>query len=98
MDGQVPEPVKDERLQRLQTLLADEGRRFNASKIGQSTRILIDRVGRRQGQMIGKSPWLQSVFVETDAKIGDMVDVTLTAALPNSLAGELVTKVSQQAA
>jgi tRNA-2-methylthio-N6-dimethylallyladenosine synthase len=98
MDGQVPEPIKDERLQRLQALLAEQGRAFNASKVGQTTRILIDRVGRKPGQMIGKSPWLQSVFVETDAKIGDMVDVRLIAALPNSLAGELVTKVPQQSA
>ena len=90
MDGQVPEPLKDERLQRLQSLLAEQSRAFNASKVGQTTRILIDRVGRRPGQMIGKSPWLQSVFVDTDAKIGDMVDVRLTAALPNSLAGELL--------
>ena len=41
--------------------------------------------------MIGKSPWLQSVFVETDAAIGDMLDVTLTSALPNSLGGALRT-------
>jgi tRNA-2-methylthio-N6-dimethylallyladenosine synthase len=41
------------------------------------------------GQMIGKSPWLQSVFVETDAAIGDMVEVTVTQALPNSLGGVL---------
>ena len=39
--------------------------------------------------MIGKSPWLQSVFVDSDAKIGDMVDVTITQALPNSLGGVL---------
>ena len=41
--------------------------------------------------MIGKSPWLQSVFVETDAAIGDMLDVTVTQALPNSLGGVLAT-------
>jgi tRNA-2-methylthio-N6-dimethylallyladenosine synthase len=39
--------------------------------------------------MIGKSPWLQSVFVETDAAIGAMLDITLTSALPNSLGGAL---------
>jgi tRNA-2-methylthio-N6-dimethylallyladenosine synthase len=89
MDGQVPEPVKDERLQRLQALVMEQSRAFNASKVGTATRILIDRIGRKPGQMIGKSPWLQSVFVETDAGIGDMVDVRLTAALPNSLAGVL---------
>jgi tRNA-2-methylthio-N6-dimethylallyladenosine synthase len=48
--------------------------------------------------MIGKSPWLQSVFVDTDAAIGDMVDVRLTAALPNSLAGEMISPGSKQAA
>ena len=90
MDDQVPEPVRDERLQRLQALIAEQSRAFNASKVGHTTRILIDRVGRKPGQMIGKSPWLQSVFVETTAGIGEMVDVRLTAALPNSLAGELV--------
>ncbi|WP_300975131.1 tRNA (N6-isopentenyl adenosine(37)-C2)-methylthiotransferase MiaB [Sphingomonas sp. LHG3406-1] len=98
MDDQVPERVKDERLQRLQALVMEQSRAFNASKVGATTRILIDRNGRRDGQMIGKSPWLQSVFVDTDAGIGDMVDVRLTAALPNSIAGELVTKVTQQAA
>ena len=98
MDEQVPEPVKDERLQRLQALVMEQSRAFNASKVGTTTRILIDRVGRKPGQMIGKSPWLQSVFVDTDASIGDMVDVRLTAALPNSIAGELVTKLSEQCA
>ncbi|GLR47617.1 tRNA (N6-isopentenyl adenosine(37)-C2)-methylthiotransferase MiaB [Sphingomonas astaxanthinifaciens] len=98
MDGQVPEAVKDERLQRLQALVAEQSRAFNASKVGETTRILIDRVGRKPGQMIGKSPWLQSVFVETEAGIGDMVEVRLTGALPNSLSGELVTKEQQQAA
>jgi tRNA-2-methylthio-N6-dimethylallyladenosine synthase len=98
MDGQVPEMVKDERLQRLQALLSEHGRAFNQSKVGQTTNILIDRIGRKPGQMIGKSPWLQSVFVDTDAAIGDMVEVRLTAALPNSLAGELIGRSSKEAA
>ena len=98
MDNQVTEAVKDERLQRLQALVMEQSRAFNASKVGAETRILIDRVGRKPGQMIGKSPWLQSVFVDTDARIGDMVDVRLTAALPNSLAGELIAPGSKQAA
>ena len=41
--------------------------------------------------MIGKSPWLQSVFVETGATIGEMLDVTVAQALPNSLGGVLKT-------
>ncbi|WP_426266998.1 tRNA (N6-isopentenyl adenosine(37)-C2)-methylthiotransferase MiaB [Sphingomonas sp. LHG3443-2] len=98
MNDQVPERVKDERLQRLQALVMEQSRAFNASKVGTETRILIDRVGRKPGQMIGKSPWLQSIFVDTDAGIGDMIDVRLTAALPNSLAGELIAPGSKQAA
>ena len=76
----------------------EQSRHFNAAKVGTTTRILIDRVGRKPGQMIGKSPWLQSVFVDTDAAIGDMIDVRLTAALPNSLAGEMIARGSKQAA
>jgi tRNA-2-methylthio-N6-dimethylallyladenosine synthase len=37
--------------------------------------------------MIGRSPWLQSVHVETDAQPGDIFEVTLVAAGPRSMAG-----------
>jgi tRNA-2-methylthio-N6-dimethylallyladenosine synthase len=89
MEGAVDPSVMDERLQRLQARLAEHSLAFNRATMGQDLTILIDRKGRLPGQMIGKSPWLQSVFVETDARIGDMVDVTITQALPNSLGGVL---------
>jgi tRNA-2-methylthio-N6-dimethylallyladenosine synthase len=89
MEGAVDPEVMDERLQRLQGRLAEHSLAFNHATIGRDTRILIDRKGRLPGQMIGKSPWLQSIFVTTDAVIGDMVDVTVTHALPNSLGGVL---------
>ena len=91
MPDQVPPQVMDERLQRLQARLAVHSLAFNQATVGKATRILIDRKGRLPGQMIGKTPWLQSVFVETGAAIGEMVDVVTTAALPNSLAGVLAT-------
>ena len=87
MEGQIPREVMDERLQRLQARIGEHSLAFNKSKVGADTRILIERPGRRDGQMIGKTPWLQSVHVETDARPGDMLDVTLVAALPNSLTG-----------
>jgi tRNA-2-methylthio-N6-dimethylallyladenosine synthase len=87
MEGQIPREVMDERLQRLQARIGEHSLAFNKSKVGADTRILIERPGRRDGQMIGKSPWLQSVHVETGAQPGDMLDVTLVAALPNSLTG-----------
>ena len=89
MEGAVDAHVMDERLQRLQERIGAHALAFNRSCIGRDTRIMIDRKGRQPGQMIGKSPWLQSVHVEAAAQIGDMVDVTLVSAGPNSLGGAL---------
>ena len=85
MESQISPDIMDERLQRLQQRIAQHSTAFNAACIGRTTRILVDKPGRRPGQMIGKSPWLQSVFVETSAVPGDLINVTLTSALPNSL-------------
>jgi tRNA-2-methylthio-N6-dimethylallyladenosine synthase len=87
MEGQVPAPVMNERLQRLQALLGDQQLAFNRASVGRRTSLLLERTGRRPGQLIGKSPWLQSVHVETNAKVGDLVEVELVSAGPNSLAG-----------
>jgi tRNA-2-methylthio-N6-dimethylallyladenosine synthase len=91
MEGAVAAEVMDDRLQRLQARLAEHSLAFNRASIGKDTQILIDRKGRQPGQMIGKSPWLQSVFVQSDAAIGSMLDVSITHALPNSLGGILRT-------
>jgi tRNA-2-methylthio-N6-dimethylallyladenosine synthase len=98
MEGAVDPQEMDQRLQQLQERIATSSLAFNRSCVGRDTKILIDRKGRRPGQMIGKSPWLQSVFVETDAAIGDMLDVTLTSAGPNSLGGALRTAAAAAAA
>ena len=89
MEGAVDGQVMDERLQQLQERISARSLAFNRSCVGRDTRILIDRKGRNPGQMVGKSPWLQSVHVETDSPVGAMLDVTLTSALPNSLGGAL---------
>ena len=94
MEGAVEAHVMDERLQRLQRRLAEHSLAFNRATIGKDLTILIDRKGRLPGQMIGKSPWLQSVFVETGAAIGDMIDVDIIQALPNSLGGVLRQQVA----
>jgi tRNA-2-methylthio-N6-dimethylallyladenosine synthase len=87
MDGQVPPEMMDERLQRLQALLGRQQLAFNQRMAGRRTEILLERPGRKPGQLIGKTPWLQSVHLETDAAIGDIVEVELVSAGPNSLAG-----------
>ena len=91
MDDQVAPEVMDERLQRLQALLGRQQLAFNQASVGRRCEILLERPGRKPGQLVGKTPWLQSVHLETDAAIGDIVTVELLSAGPNSLAGaELV--------
>src|SRR5437763_2444598 len=87
MEGQIPRDIMDDRLQRLQARITEHSLAFNRSTVGRDTQILIERKGKRPGQMIGRSPWLQSVHVDTDAEPGDLIDVTLVAAGPNSMTG-----------
>ena len=90
MDDQVPAELMDERLQRLQALLNEQQLAFNRATVGRRTSVLLERRGKEPGQLIGKSPWLQSVHLETDASLGDLVKVEILSAGPNSLAGEHV--------
>ena len=92
MDDQIAPEVMDDRLQRLQALLNAQQLAFNQASVGKTTQVLLERNGKLPGQKIGKSPWLQSVHVISDAQIGDMVDVHLISAGPNSLAGTLISK------
>jgi tRNA-2-methylthio-N6-dimethylallyladenosine synthase len=87
MSEQIAPEVMDERLQRLQALITEGQLRFNQASVGRRTSVLLERKGKRPGQLIGKSPWLQSVHLETGAAIGDLIDVEILSAGPNSLAG-----------
>jgi tRNA-2-methylthio-N6-dimethylallyladenosine synthase len=87
MEDQVPHEVQDERLQRLQALLNAQQHAFNRASASRRTNILLERDGRRAGQRIGKSPWLQSVHVETEAPIGSLIEVDIVEGGPNSLRG-----------
>ena len=87
MDGQIATAVMDERLQRLQAALVRDQRAFNEASVGRRCDVLLERAGRKPGQLLGKSPWLQSVHLMTDSKIGDIVTVDLVEAGPLSLSG-----------
>jgi tRNA-2-methylthio-N6-dimethylallyladenosine synthase len=89
MDDQISPERMDDRLQQLQTLINEQQQAFNAALVGRRTEILIERNGKKPGQRIGKSPWLQSVVVETPAAIGEMVTAEIVSAGPNSLGGVL---------
>ena len=94
MDGQIAPDVMDGRLQRLQARIIANQMAFNQASVGKDIDILIERKGRHEGQMIGRSPWLQSVHVETDAVPGDIIAVATTSAGQNSLAGAIRERVA----
>ena len=87
MAGQVAAEVMDDRLRRLQAALNRDQQRFNAATVGARCDVLIERRGKLPGQMLGKSPWLQSVHLTASAAIGDIVTVQIAHAGPNSLGG-----------
>jgi tRNA-2-methylthio-N6-dimethylallyladenosine synthase len=87
MAGQIAPEVMDDRLQRLQQRIAAHQLAFNRASLGKTCRVLVERKGRHEGQWLGKSPWLQSVHFEGNHAIGDLVEVTLVEAGPNSLKG-----------
>ena len=88
---QVPEEVKAERLQRLQALLAAQQTQFNAGMRGLDVDVLLERPGKRPGQLVGKSPWLQAVQVDAPAAmIGEIVSVTIDRIGANTLFGTLM--------
>lgn len=90
LTDQVPEDVKAERLERLQALLLKQQNDFAQSLVGKTMDVLLEKPGRMPGQLIGRSPWLQSVNLDAnDMKIGDIIHVRITATGPNSLFAEV---------
>ena len=88
MDMQIPKDVMSARLQALQAAINVQQHAFNEASVGMTTQILLERRGKLADQFIGKSPWLQSVHIVGDRfAIGDVIDVELAAAGPNSLKG-----------
>ncbi|MEM1298474.1 MAG: tRNA (N6-isopentenyl adenosine(37)-C2)-methylthiotransferase MiaB [Pseudomonadota bacterium] len=88
--AQVPEDEKSDRLARLQALLTEQQTAFQKAQIGKTLPVLIEKPGRMDGQMIGRSPYLQAVHMDASPDLtGRIVDVAITGAAPNSLAGRL---------
>ena len=87
MPDQVPDEVKDARLQELQALLRRQQDAFNRGCEGRVIEVLFDRPGRRAGQSLGRSPWLQAVHVDDGARLGELKPVRVVKSLANSLSG-----------
>ena len=88
---QIPDAVKTERLHALQALLTGQNRAFNQSCEGKVFDVLLEKPGRKAGQAVGRSPYLQPVHVDNASSLmGEITQVEIAAALTNSLKGVLV--------
>jgi len=91
MENQVPEDVKNERLQRLQAVLNAQQVAFNRAMIGRVLPVLLEKPGKRDGQLVGRSPYLQAVHVMADlSEIGRVVDLRIDDIGHFSLSGSRV--------
>jgi len=92
-EKQIPQNIKSERLKLLQDILKQQQLEFNNQSKGKIVSILIERKGREIDQLVGKTPYMQSVFfknIENKSKIGDFIDVKIDTIKVNNLSGELV--------
>lgn len=88
MEHQVPEAVMDARLQEIQALLEAQLVAFNRATIGRRVPVLIERAGKHDGQMMGKSPYLQPVHAYLPAEtIGHEIEIEITELKHYSLGG-----------
>jgi tRNA-2-methylthio-N6-dimethylallyladenosine synthase len=91
MADQISEEVMGIRLAALQDLLVQHQVAFNQASVGQVMPVLFDRRGRNEGQLVGRSPFMQPVHVlASDDYFGQIADVKLIKATSNSLGGEVV--------
>ena len=92
MDLQVTEDIKSERLAELQALLNEQQLQFNQLKIGTVQPVLVDRMGKRDGQLSGKTPFMQSIYFDGNQRLqGEIIDVMVEKAFANSVTGTVVT-------
>ena len=90
MEEQLPADVKSERLQRLQSAITRNQRRFNAGFAGRTVDVLLEKPGKLPGQLVGRSPYLQAVQVMAPVdSIGSVHRVTIDEVGSNSLFGSL---------
>jgi tRNA-2-methylthio-N6-dimethylallyladenosine synthase len=87
MRKQIADPIKSERLARLQAVLAEQARAFNERSVGQILPVLLERPGRHPGQQVGRTPYLQAVHVESAGSVpGEIIGVLITESHAHSLA------------
>jgi tRNA-2-methylthio-N6-dimethylallyladenosine synthase len=75
----------------LQAILTQQMQTFNSGCVGRVLSVLVEKPGRNAGQVIGRSPYLQSVHLDLPIeRKGQIVQARITETKPNSLSAELV--------
>ena len=88
MQNTVPLQIASERLQELQELLNAQQHQFNKDCVGKIIDVLVEKPGKKPGQLIARSPWLQSVILnDSVSNIGEIISVMVDQGSPNSLVG-----------
>jgi tRNA-2-methylthio-N6-dimethylallyladenosine synthase len=97
MENQVPQAESHERLLRLQSVITQQWQAFNASFIGKTVDVLLEKPGRLTGQLVGKTPYLQTVQVMARPElIGRVVPVAITGTGTNTLFGDIAMETGLQ--
>ncbi|MCB9992628.1 MAG: tRNA (N6-isopentenyl adenosine(37)-C2)-methylthiotransferase MiaB [Hyphomicrobiaceae bacterium] len=97
MDDQVDPDLASARLTELQALLKRQQVLFNRSMLGREMDVLLERPGRKPGQLAGRSPYLQAVHLDAPEDLIGTIQKVLVAGIgTNSLDCALVTKASFQ--
>jgi tRNA-2-methylthio-N6-dimethylallyladenosine synthase len=93
LHDETPHEVKLARLQALQARLEENVRRYSAARVGTVQRILVEGPSRKSAaELMGRTECNRIVnFAGAPRLVGQMVEVTITEALPHSLRGEVVT-------
>ena len=97
-EDQIPEDIKSDRLERLQSLLNEQQQHFNQQIVGKTIPVLFDRDGKHDNQLIGRSPYMQAVHVDcgdaaqTATIRGSIADIEIVSAHANSLGGRLASQ------
>jgi tRNA-2-methylthio-N6-dimethylallyladenosine synthase len=91
MAGHISEDVKTARLATLQELLFAQQRTFNEGFIGKTIPVLFDRHGKLDGQLLGRTPHMQSLYVQNgNGMFGQIANVKIEKVTTNSLEGVIV--------
>ena len=88
MKNQVPEDVKTKRLMMLQAELLKQQQEFNSQTVGKILPVLLTEKGKKDGQLVGYTPYLQGTHVMLpDSFLNQIVMLKISGASATSLTG-----------